>query len=474
MKFDYACLRKVSAILLAVVLLFGLAACKTKAPATADPTPDASPTDTPVTTEEPTPEPTPTEPPPDLGGRTIKVGAWWKVFPPAENYEYYAECMELLESVQEKYNCVLESVVYQGGLDAFAAAIKTQISSGSLEYDAFLLHGWWFMPNGAIAGAVAPLDDYLDFSDPRMDHALAEANVYQGKHYAYALYAPGFQGCIFFNKKLLADNGVEAQELYDLVDSGQWTFDKLREYALLCTKDTGDPATSIYGVGFYGWFYCANSFIYANNSSIVTGQAPNLKFNLDDPNALEALQFLWNLVNVDKVVSPTTTSWQNDTVLFKHGRLAFYTSYYWDAPQVRELADDLGILPMAKGKAEYDLINTGPTEVAMYFNAKSENLGGVVAAISEYMRGTGEYAWPEFHRANDELLVALNFDENNFNSVRMTCTGNINYWPLISEEFRTSVIESGYGLYQNEEPRAWVEANKARAEQLIMDAFKKE
>jgi ABC-type glycerol-3-phosphate transport system substrate-binding protein len=273
MKFDYACLRKVSAILLAVVLLFGLAACKTKAPATADPTPDASPTDTPVTTEEPTPEPTPTEPPPDLGGRTIKVGAWWKVFPPAENYEYYAECMELLESVQEKYNCVLESVVYQGGLDAFAAAIKTQISSGSLEYDAFLLHGWWFMPNGAIAGAVAPLDDYLDFSDPRMDHALAEANVYQGKHYAYALYAPGFQGCIFFNKKLLADNGVEAQELYDLVDSGQWTFDKLREYALLCTKDTGDPATSIYGVGFYGWFYCANSFIYANNSSIVTGQA---------------------------------------------------------------------------------------------------------------------------------------------------------------------------------------------------------
>ena len=75
--------------------------------------------------------------------------------------------------------------------------------------------------------------------------------------------------CILFNKAVIDDYGIDGDELYSLVKSGQWTFDKMIEIA-----DTVPTNESNSGVYRYG---AANglAILYGNGGSLT-------KFDEDD------------------------------------------------------------------------------------------------------------------------------------------------------------------------------------------------
>jgi len=471
-----AFLRKVVGCLLIMIMLASLTACGGKPQETTATKPTPA-----ETTKATTAATTTAEPVRDLGGRTIKIGSYNQLIVPQESNPNYAKIMDLLESVQKKYNCKFENVVPEGGLTAFSDLLNTQIAAGNIEYDVFNIHVYRISPHAQILGTIAPIDDYVDLTDPRLDHSMMESSKYKGKIYGFRAAVPENGLFFLFNKKVLSDNGIDPQTLYDLASNGKWTFEKLREYALRCAKDTGDPATSIYGVGFYGWFWTVANYIYANDSSLTVGQDENTKINLDDPKAIEALQFLYNLMYVDKVVSPSTAVWDNDKNLFLNNQMAFYNTYYWHESNLKtfkeRLGENLGILPMVKGKEEYEITNTGATSLTYFFNAKSKDIDIIVKAVTEYLTGLRDISYPpdqEFVFAdNPSVQTNLDFDENNIKMLRLLNLGKTIYYPVLGEEFRTKVTESGFGLYGGEEPRAWVEANKAMAQQLINDLYSK-
>jgi len=90
------------------------------------------------------------------------------------------------------------------------------------------------------------------------DQTLIEAGKLKDKYLYYLggnYHLQGFEGttCIFFNKKMISDLGLESP--YPLVRDGKWTMDKLYEYASKAANLNGDASftydaggSSVYGI----------------------------------------------------------------------------------------------------------------------------------------------------------------------------------------------------------------------------------
>ena len=99
---------------------------------------------------------------------------------------------------------------------------------------------------------MAPLSDYgeyADFNDPAYwDTQLQETCVFQDKLWYCVPRTNGvgnvsFNMVTFINKDVMSARGIEPQELYDINQNGEWTWDEFRDVAAYVT----DPDLGIYG-----------------------------------------------------------------------------------------------------------------------------------------------------------------------------------------------------------------------------------
>lgn len=172
--------------------------------------------------------------------------------------------------------------------------------------------------------------------------ALLEAFTYDGSLYAIP---KDFDTVgLWYNKALFDAAGVSYPD-----DS--WTWETLRENA----KKLSDPANNVYGFvvnpGTRAGYY---NFVAQNGGTILTD---DLKSGFDQPATIEAIQFMADLILVDKV-SPTVqqTEEVNAQTRFKTGQAAMILDGSWRA---REFADDpytlenadVAVLPQGKVRA---------------------------------------------------------------------------------------------------------------------------
>ena len=114
--------------------------------------------------------------------------------------------------------------------DEFLSKVTNDITSGLCEFDVLASYSMT-IASASYMGYAQDMRqfDVLDFDKPWWpDNLLKESTIYDKLYFAsgdistnllYMMY------CCFFNKKLLEDNGLESP--YDLVDSNQWTIDKM-------------------------------------------------------------------------------------------------------------------------------------------------------------------------------------------------------------------------------------------------------
>lgn len=153
--------------------------------------------------------------------------------------------------------------------------------------------------------------------------ALLEAFTYEGSLYAIP---KDFDTVgLWYNKALF-----DAADVAYPDDS--WTWETLRENA----KKLTDPSKGVYGfvvnAGTRAGYY---NFIAQNGGDVLTG---DLKSGFDQPETVAAVQFMADLILVDKV-SPTVqqTEEVNAQTRFKTGQAAMILDGSWRA---REFADD--------------------------------------------------------------------------------------------------------------------------------------
>ncbi len=167
------------------------------------------------------------------------------------------ERFKLNQSISDRYGITLkETQVAYNDLLTYA---QNEVLANTPVHDVFFLSGKQ-IASLMNAGYLHNLLDVskLNIEEDYWDQTLIEDGTLKDKYLYYLggnYHLQGFEGttCIFFNKKMMTDLGLEYP--YDLVREGKWTQDKLYEYASKAANLNGDTSfaynesgTSVYGI----------------------------------------------------------------------------------------------------------------------------------------------------------------------------------------------------------------------------------
>lgn len=407
----------------------------------------------------------------DLGGRTIHIASWGDATP-QETDPHYAEKMSKIEEIEKKYNCKLDFSAVAGAED-YMTYMQTTLSlamSGEKIADAFVMDTDRALSMFAANDLIVPIDDYIDFATLEKEGFTKEneAWVKDGKHYFITdwLDEPGHM--ILFNKKIVSDNNISPESLYKLQKDGDWTWDKLSEYAIKCTKDTNnDGVNDTWGFGAYsGSPYTAEPFIYSNGTSPVKiSDDYKYTYNLEDPACMAAIEFGHKLCYDDKVCDLSVKDWGYWEALWLRGRVAFYEAPRWEWQQCydafSEAGLEYGILFVPKGPNAKDYVASNSIYAGYCMQPMVEDKEAVGAVLTDWMR---------FSRSLTNLedkYQSLVFDDESMETIKM-CEGRVvSIKGGVVEEFRNKVLWSDWGILSNTPAQTFVAQWKAPSQALM-------
>ncbi len=268
----------------------------------------------------------------DLGGQTVKIGVWWDGADPrtvaeAERTPAVDLQIKKIEEVEKKYNGKIEFVKF-GDYGKYVENFTTTSLAGQPFADIVVMELFWAFPTLVNKGFIQPIDPWIDASDKKYIDWMRDGGSYKGQQYGMVDSAPSPYG-FFYNKTLVQKLGLE--DPYELQKSGAWTWDKFREYAKGATKDTnGDGKTDVFGVaGAYGKVKAlTEQFLYTNNAAVDKDAGGDIKFSLNSENAIQALQYVSDLYNVDKsIMQPVPEDASKE---FIAGKGVLYGGFSWE------------------------------------------------------------------------------------------------------------------------------------------------
>ncbi len=396
----------------------------------------------------------------DLGGRDVTIAHWFDMTP-KETSVTYLESMQLIETINRKYNCNLK-FVYTGDWHSYMSIINIQAMSGEKIADAFWTGYSQTIPKWIDNGLVVPLDDYFDFDDPMWNQSANDQWMMNGQHYGITNWDDALGHVILFNKRICAENGITDEYLYDLQANGEWTWEKLRELAIKCTRDTNnDGAIDVYGFGSYGTCpTCPEAFVYANGASPVSvDENFHYSYNLDDPKVVEAIQFCYDLYWVDQVCYMGSTAWGSWEGLWRMGKTAFYSVASWNLMDYFEdLEDDeFGILLIPKGPSAEDYVNAQSCPSGIFMQPMVEDKEAIAAIVTEFM---APYDW----RLDNDVVSQWEpyvFDDESLDTIEMINGRTVSILGEVSTYFRDEVLWNDWGIKNGINPRTYVETMKS-------------
>lgn len=308
----------------------------------------------------------------DMGGFTLKVlnlNAEWYTW---ANQDVVTEADgDILNDaiynrnarLNERFNANI-TVDYADTSDGVMRAIKTNVMAGDPVFDVYTCN------EGELKNYLPYALDWNLIPNLRLKEAWWNPNatsiyVMDGKQTALAgnmtLSAVSRSVCMVFNKNIWKTCGDPDINLYSLVENNEWTVDKFLEVASLVKKDlNGDgvmDVNDLYGLnmgrGFKGYvasFLTGSGMHFTEKDS--TGaqvftlhqneKALNLVIRLVDALGQEGYYY-----NED----PSCHSFAPSD-FFKNGHALFTQGVPHDIYKLRDMNDDIGILPMPKHDAE--------------------------------------------------------------------------------------------------------------------------
>jgi ABC-type glycerol-3-phosphate transport system substrate-binding protein len=92
-------------------------------------------------------------------------------------------------------------------------------------------------------------NDLLDFSRDKWNTGIIDFMTKGNQVFGIATGAPEPRQCLFFNKKVLEDAGIDWNTIYDMQRDGTWTWDAFEKLCAQLTKDTdANGVNDIYGL----------------------------------------------------------------------------------------------------------------------------------------------------------------------------------------------------------------------------------
>ncbi len=337
------------------------------------------------------------ETPVDLNGFTFTIGAAVLYDEMSANPTLNEQLFhQRIEEVERDYNCNIEVKFLYGDISTMMPLILTNEKFADIIHmDAKML-----IPN-ATAGYLTPWEEVegIDLNDARWIDSFTELTYLNGKHWGVQYMRPPEAAAVLvYNQDLLKANGI-TEDPAELCLEGKWTFDKFREMAAACTKDTNSDGTmDTYGLLDMYVDKTVHSLITANGGKLITENADGtVSETFSDQKVVNALNFYYDMVNVDGSVMildhmKSLDTWNNRLSdgdmcnMFRRGKAAFFACDTWTINQYLK----------GKMKANYRIVPypTGPDEAAGTYKCLSNS--------------TMTFAIPSTNKDLYELSVIMN------------------------------------------------------------------
>ncbi|MGB3983722.1 MAG: extracellular solute-binding protein [Bacillota bacterium] len=286
----------------------------------------------------------------DFGGRTV-VFAGMNMTPPPEGSPYY----DAWKAAEEEFNAKIEFRKIDSGqiVDTIMAAVL----AGDPTIDIVQTDSGSYAPL-VTRGALRPIghllpDEYWEsIPEPLQGRAgFKESRTILGQCYGLPMSFGDYivVQVIGWNKDMFEREGLPS--LYDLVESGEWTWEKMREIAAALTADTdGDGQIDRYGVG--GMFpnhSPQNTLlpVLATNgvemTRVVDGK---VVFDLDAGGKASAvLEYVRQMIVFDKSVDPAGWNFAQ----FHNEKVGMYVAPFWATDSLASESFTFGVVLMPKG-----------------------------------------------------------------------------------------------------------------------------
>ena len=262
------------------------------------------------------------------------------------------------QEIETKYNCKIVGTPEFPGI----SFLQPLIMSGDKVADVIDMMAPQWLPAAAM-GFLTPWSDVegFDLNAPQFDEEYSNLATFNGKVYGVNYVKPTvIRACMYYNKTLLNELGLTDPN--DLMDQNKWNFEEFRKLCIAATKDKdGDSVPDTWGLNYYYNYSTADYFVLANGGSMAKQNADGkVVTSFDDPKTVEALQFYYNLIHVDKVVQVHPEDQDNPKLVakpadyyikdFVNGNALFLIGDGWMATQnFSDMEDEYGLLPIPIG-----------------------------------------------------------------------------------------------------------------------------
>jgi hypothetical protein len=183
---------------------------------------------------------------------------------------------------------------------------------------------------GSVSAAIKqdlcyPWNDIVDLSAEKWNKEDLDFTTKQGKTYGVYAGKTEPRQCLFFNKKLLEDAGIDWNTIYDMQADGTWTWDAFVALLQQLTKDTdNDGVYDVYGIlGNSTDFYIMS--VFSNNGAFFAyDEQGDLQPAMTSDNAMEGMNWGKETWAAYAAPQPADTQWNWFVDAWLQGYCGFY------------------------------------------------------------------------------------------------------------------------------------------------------
>lgn len=261
------------------------------------------------------------------------------------------------KSVEERLNVVIENIVTDNTRhNGNHEVIRQSVLAGSDDFDviANMLNGTMPLVLENMFYDLNKLD-YIDPSKGWWNQSLSELSMITSGLYAITgqLSLTSISGvyCMFYNSTLF--NEVSDDNIYDVVNNGDWTLDKLHEYCQNSYRDLNGNAEPDQD-DFFGLYVrekqtlASDAFLGGSKISSVERVGDKYKLSVINERTVKYAEKLKALVYDE--MATCRGEYNDDTIMYKmnNGTAIFLPWMLGAIDGLREMKDDFGIIPIPK------------------------------------------------------------------------------------------------------------------------------
>lgn len=265
--------------------------------------------------------------------------------------------------IEERFNVKMKEIFVADG--DVPARFRREVQSGSQSFHIFNMrcdHALPFWTDGSLVpwDTIPNIDLTKEYWDQSINNFLTINNYQPMAIGSFNIGTYDLAYTLLFNKQLVSDLGLESP--YQLVDSGEWTFDKMNEMMTMFTSDiNGDGIMNTldnYGYVGHSKMVVPNFYIAAGEMSIKKDQNDTPYLAVGEDRFLSVwekiYQMMYDDMNWFNNKSPDADVPSQSVTAFQENRALFMDTSFFEIERLRNMETDFGIIPYPKFDVNQD------------------------------------------------------------------------------------------------------------------------